>query len=239
MTIYKNTKNGLLLLTLLLVPLFSLNSLALDKANVQVSAEGSIEVLPDYINISVQIEKTGQAKANVKTEVDQITRQVIDAALQQGIDKAHIDASQLAIYPQYEWEKSKRILTGETVRRSVNIKLYDLGKYTALANSVAQLDISQMQQQGYGFEDSSQHQNAALVKALANATAKAQLIADTIGQKLGKVYHVSESGGFVSPMPKMRMEMAMMADAAAPAAAPLEIRPQTVTANVTVIFLLK
>lgn len=219
--------------------LLSLNVAALNKANIQVSAEGTVDVLPDFIHISVQIEKTGNTKANTKSDVDKITQQVIDAARAQGIKEEHIEASQLAIYPQYEWDKNKRILKGETVQRAVNIKLYDLGKYTDLADAVAKIDITRMQQQGYGFENSEQHQNDALVKALNNAKAKAQLIADTMGGKLGAVYHVSEAGSGFAPMPKARAMMAMSADMATESAAPLEIRPQTVSASVTVIFLLR
>lgn len=217
----------------------SFSSQAMDKPNIQVSAEGSIEVLPDYLQLMVNTERTGKSKANVKNEVDVITQKVIDAARAAGIKAEHIDASQISIQPQYEWDKSKRVFVGETVRRSVNIKLYDLSQYTALADALAKIDITELHQQGYGYEDASAHQNAALVKALNSARAKAELIAETMGGKLGKVYHVSESGSHFAQMPKMRMTMAMAADSVAESAAPLEIRAQTVSANVSVIFLLK
>lgn len=212
---------------------------AMDKANVQVSAEGSIEVMPDYLQLMVNTERTGKTKANTKQEVDVITQKVIDAARNAGIKAEHIDASQISIQPQYEWDKSKRSLVGETVRRSVNIKLYDLGKYTELADALAKLDITELHQQGYGYDNASEHQNQALVKALNNARNKAQLIADTLGRKLGNVYHVSESGSHFVAMPKGRMMVAMASDSMAESAAPLETRAQTVTANVSVVFLLK
>lgn len=212
---------------------------ATDKANIHVTAEGSIEVMPDYLQLMVNTERTGKTKANTKTEVDVITQKVIDAARKVGIKAEHIDASQISIQPQYEWDKNKRTLVGETVRRSVNIKLYDLSKYTELADALAQLDITELHQQGYGYDDVSKHQNDALVKALNNARDKAQLIADTMGRKLGNVFHVSESGSNFVVMPKGRMMMAMAADSVAESSAPLEIRAQTVTANVNVVFLLK
>lgn len=209
---------------------------ALEMPHIQVAAEGSIEVMPDFMRLQVVVEKTGEASDN-KQQVDKIVAQVIAAAQETGIDKPHIDASQLSIQPYYEWQKGKRLLKGETVRRTVSIKLYRLDRYTELAAAVAGLDISQFSQQGFGFDKPQQQHNKALVLALNNARDKATVIAETLGRKLGRVYQVSESGGFSQPMPVMRAQaMAMQEDAGG---APLEVRPQTVTVNVNMVYMLE
>lgn len=224
---------------LLLVSLFSLQLMALDKANIQVSAEGSIEVMPDYLQLIIEIEKTGEQKANLKQQVDRISQQVIDAASAVEIKKEHIEAAKISIYPQYHWQDNKRILVGETVQRTIQIKLYDLNQYSALANALAEVDITRMHQPIYGFDDSQAIRNQALVKALNHAQEKAELIANTLDRKLGKAYQVTEHGS--SYMPVMRTQMkALAADSSVtePVAA-LEVKPQTVSTTVNVIFLLK
>lgn len=232
-----NKVNNILLALSLLV--FSLNSLAINKAHIQVSAEGTVDVLPDFIQLLIMVEKTGDNKIALKTDVDQITQQVIDAATALNVKDDLIEASQLSIYPQYVWENNQRRLKGDTVQRSINIKLYALDQYTALADALATIDITRMQQQGFGFDDAQQHQNIALVQALEKATAKAELIAATMQRKLGAVYQIHENSSDFLPIYKNRAMLSMAADSAEASAAPLEIRPQTISTTVNVIFLLK
>lgn len=223
---------------LLLASLFSLQLMALNKANIQVNAEGSIEVMPDYLQLTVDIEKTGEHKADLKQQVDRISQQVIDAANDIEIKKEHIEAAKISIYPQYHWQDNKRTLVGETVQRTIQIKLYDLNQYSALANALADIDITRMHQPIYGFDDSQAIRNQALVKALKHAQAKAELIANTLDRKLGKAYQITEHGS--SYMPVMRTQMkALAADSAAESVAALEVKPQTVSTTVNVVFLLK
>ena len=231
-----NLKHILLTLGLLV---FSLHSLAINKAHIQVSAQGNIEVLPDYIQLLITVEKTGADKATTKADVDSITQEVIDAAHALDIDDEFIEASQLSIYPQYMWEKNQRRLKGETVQRSIAIKLYALDKYTALADAIASVDITRMQQQGFGFDNLQQHQNIALIQALEKATEKAELIANTMGRKLGAAYQISENSSHISPVFRNQALMARAADNIEASAAALEIRPQTVNTTVNIIFLLK
>lgn len=221
----------------LLVLLAAAYTQALDMPNIRVSAEGKVQAMPDFIRLEINIEKNGEDKSGVKNQVDQITQNVLDAAGELGIDKKHIEASQFFIQPQYRWHEGKRSLTGTKVQRTVRIKLYDLAQYTAVAEAMAGMDITGMIQQGFGFDKPEIYRNAALVKALKNAEQKAKLIANTLGRKLDEVYQVSESVGFNRPVPAQRLEARAMAPGKAQGA-PLEIKPQTVTATVDMIYLL-
>lgn len=236
-------RKSLLLQTLSAILLFSVSyvTLAAEQATINVNANGSIDVMPDYINVYVNIEKTKKTKAEAKAEVDRITQKVLDIAKKLEIKDKHIQASDIFAHPQYQWNSNnKQIHIGEVVTRSVSIKLYALGNYSALAAELMKIDITNMNQNGVGYDNIEEHQNQALVSALNKARAKADLIAKTLGKTITGVYQVNESGGdFPMPMYQLkgaRAEM-MMADAA-PQEAPLEVKPQTVTATVNVSFLI-
>ncbi len=224
--------NKLIITTLLL--LFSMTGFATEKAHIQVNASGSIDVLPDYIHISVIIEKTHKTREAAKIATDIISQQVIDTAKSLRIEDVHIQASDIFIQPEYQWENNKRIHIGEKIRRTINIKLYFLDNYSNLAERLVKLDITSMQQQGFGFDQIEKHQNKALMQALDKARIKAQQIAHNIKRKLGKVHQVTESSGHTpQPYPAGRM-MTMTENTHQ--GAPLEIKPQTVSASVNVIY---
>ena len=142
---------------------------AMDVASIQVSSSGSVEVLPDYITIDVSIEKTDMDRAVAKKQADEITQQVLDATLALGVKDEHIDASRLFIYPQYRWNEQTRVLLGQRAVRTVQIKLYDLERYSEFADKLVNIDISSMNQRGAGFDDLESHRNDAIVDALKNA----------------------------------------------------------------------
>lgn len=218
----------------------SISCVAAEQATINVNANGNIEVMPDYINVFVNIEKTKKTKADAKAEVDRITQQVLDVAKKLNIKDKHVQASDIFARPEYQWKPdNKRIHIGEVVTRNVSIKLYVLDSYSALAAELMKLDITNFNQNGFGYDNIEEHQNKALVSALNKAKTKAELIAGTLGVKLGSAWQVSESGGdFPIPMyaKAMRGEMAMMDGA--PQEAPLEVKAQTITTNVNVSFLI-
>lgn len=222
-----------------LLLLASLTLHAEEKPTIQVNGNGSIEVMPDYIHVQVTVEKTRKNKVDAKKEVGIITQQVLDAAKKLNIHSKHIEASAIFARPEYQWNNNKRTHIGEVVNRTVNIKLYALDNYSALAEELLKLDIQQMQQQGFGYDDIEAHQNKALVIAINNAKAKAELIANTLKTHISGVYQVSAFSNEAMPMMEHKMVRSsmMMADAA-PQEAPLEIKPQTVTANVNISFLI-
>ena len=228
---------SLLVCTLLLF--ISFTTSANEFANIQVSGTGSVQALPDFISIDISIEKTNKDRAVAKNQADIITRQVLDAVTSLGIEDKHVQASQLFISPQYQWNDQTRVLVGERAVRTVQIKLYDLESYSELADKLVKIDITRFRQNGVGFDHIETHQNEALVEALKNARVKAEVIAKQIGRELGKTFQVHES--IAQPAPMMRQaNVQMMADAATESApAPLEIKEQTVNASINVIYLLK
>ena len=69
--------------------------------------------------------------------------------------------------------------------------------------------------------------NTALKAAIADARAKAQVLADASGLHVGAVASVEENGGS-APLP--------FTDKAAVGSAPIEVGTQQITASVTVVF---
>ena len=219
--------------------LFSFSTSANELANIQVSGAGSVQALPDFINIDISIEKTSKDRAVAKNQADVITQQVLDAATSLKIKDEHVQASQLFISPQYQWNEQTRVLVGERAVRTVQIKLYDLESYSELADKLVNIDITRFQQRGFGFDHIETHQNEALIEALKNARIKAEVIANQIGREIGETFQVNESSA--QPMPMMRQaNMQMMAESAMDSSpAPLEIKQQTVNSSINVIYLLK
>ncbi|NRB37521.1 MAG: SIMPL domain-containing protein [Pseudomonadales bacterium] len=227
-------------LIMLLVSVFMpMNSHAdgLDQAHLNLFSEAEIQVKPDFIQINIQIEQTEIDASIAKKHVDQEVQQIL--ALQQRfqIKDTHIEASDISITPSYRWLNNERQLIGQRVKRDINIKLYQLQRYGDFVNEITQLKIARYQSRGFGFDDLSQWQTQALVKALNKADTKAQILAKNMHRKLGEIFQVTEMNQ--SQHFPMARSLNLAASSESNAPAPLEIKPQLIKAKVNVIYLLK
>jgi len=219
--------------------LFSLSAIAIDEANIQVNSSGSVQAIPDFINIEISIEKTDKIRSTAKRKADLVTQQVLDITTAMNVKEEHVHASELFIYPEYRWQNQVREHLGEKATRTVRIKLYGLEDYSELAEKLVNVEITRMHQQGFGFDNIEEHRNKAIIQALERAKTKANVIAGEIGRKVTSVFQVSESTSQPGPVHR-QMGVAMMAEAVAdPTPAPLEVKSQTVNANVHVVFLVE
>lgn len=216
---------------------FKTHASDLDFPHLNLQAEAQVELTPDFIRLQLQIENTHKDATVAKAFVDEVSQQVLLLGRKFEIDESNINASQIRSQPQYQWQDKKRVLLGQTISRSIDIKLYRLEDYSSLVNQLMQLNIHRYQQNGFGFDKPDLAKNQALLKALDQASTKAKLIAKHMNRKLGAVFQITEVSNFHQPL--ARSSMMAMADSTPKSAAPLEIKAQTVTAKVNVIYRLK
>jgi len=227
-------KGGLTFVLSALLPLFAVAATLPDAPHVLVSARGEVEAQPDIAHLQLQISETQETAVEAKRLVDQRTAQVLTAVAEQGVAEADIRASQIRIYPDYEWQDGKRLLLGQRVERSVDIQLKDVSRYGAVLDALVQAGISELGNVSFDLSNREALQARAVQAAIADAKAKASALAAGFGCKLAGVYHIDE--GAAAPVV---YERAMMMDAKVGAQAPMLIGKETVSATLNVVFLLK
>ncbi|MCY4043891.1 MAG: SIMPL domain-containing protein [Cellvibrionales bacterium] len=202
---------------------------------IQLSSSASIKVMPDYLSFVVEVNKVKQSKAKAKEQVDQTVSKILASLKKYGIESENIDASQISASPKYNWTKNERVFVGEQVKRTVKVKLYDKEKYTDIVGDLAKLDITSYYQQGFGYNNIDAHLEQALIQAIEKAKRKAAVIAKQFDMEVSQLHEFSENPG---PRPYPRM-MAMAESAKNQDAAPLEIKPQEISATISATFNLK
>lgn len=228
-------RKGLVLLLMLLGAGWATAGALPDQPHVVVSAEGEVEAAPDIAHFNLQISETRDTATAAKAEVDRRTELVLNAAREQGINDEDIRSSQVRVYPDYDWQEGKRILRGQRVERSVELKLTDLGRYGALLDGLVLAGITELGQIQLDLSNRKELVAKAMQKAVAQAKTKAELLAKGFGRNVAEVYHIDESGGNVVVAER---QYAMM-DAKAVSAAPVLFGKQTVAVQLKAVFLLE
>ncbi len=216
------------------LPIIALAATLPDAPHVVVAARGEVEAMPDIARLQLQISETSDSAVKAKSAVDQRSAQVLNAVAEQGVPESDIRASQIRVYPDYDWQDGKRVLRGQRVERSVDITLTDLSRYGALLDALVNAGISELGNVSFDLSRREALQAEAVQAAIADANAKAEVLAAGFGRKLAGVYHIDE--GASAPVV---YERAMMMDAKVGAQAHMLVGTETVSASLTVVFLLK
>ncbi|MGM0480979.1 MAG: SIMPL domain-containing protein [Pseudomonadota bacterium] len=159
---------------------------------IKVTGSASVKAVPDQASISFTVEQTGQKLNSLKTQVDQVSRKLIDILVEKQVKKTNIRSYQLQVYPRYQNNDGKAQHKDFVVRRNIEVTLTSLNNYDqiidlALAQGVSRINRIQ-------FQVSEQHSlyQKALQLAFYDAKEKAQRLAQTAQLRLGSALHIEE-----------------------------------------------
>ena len=234
---------GCLLALLLILPAQAQDMDTKDeKRTVSVSGEGLVRAEPDQATVRFGIVTKAEDAEVARRFNAAAASDAMNAVRALGIDERKIRLETLRLQPAREYDQQTRRYkeVGFEATRQVVVVVEDLETLPTLVTEVVQKGANRLNGITYELKDRTAARNEALQKAMVDARDKAQLMAATLGEEVGRVLTISEQS-FVAPQPMVRMaraEMAMAKDAApepdAYAAGEIEVR-----VVVQVVFALK
>jgi uncharacterized protein YggE len=224
-------------LVALLTLLFSVQTYAMEKANIQVSASSSIEAMPDSATIHMTIEHSEKSKAAAEKKNQQQLSELITALAIFDIGKEEIDASEVNSYSQTRWHDGQSIKVGETVRNSITITVKNLEQIPALYQSLNKLNLARINSAQYRFSDIEALKNQAIEKALSEARDKADNIAKNIDRQIKSTFQVVVNDSGLAPVYRAQMMEAKASNIDNHDY--MQTKAQKIQAHVQVIYLLK
>ena len=199
-----------------------------------VVASGEVTRVPDLVRISAGV--VTQATNAVEAIRQNAARmEAVRAALRAaGIAERDIQTSNLNLNPNYRYaENQPPQLIGYQAVNEVNVRFRDIAKTGAILDALVAQGANQINGPTLTIERPEAALDEARTQALANARARAELYARSLGMRVARVLSVSEAAtGFV-PMPRVEMARRMSANDAATQIEPGE---QTLNISLTVSF---
>lgn len=178
--------------------------------HVAVSGQGEIAVLPDRARVRLGVTQLNADLAAAESKVNSVVRAFLTEARSLGIKDEQINTTGVSIQPEYVWDEKERNnrLVGYRVSREIDVLVQDLNRLGDVVLRATKAGVNQVQPPQLESSKAREVQQQALVKASQDAQARAKLLAETLGMKLGAVHSISASeSGPQPPMPKMVMAM--------------------------------
>ncbi|MBE0482395.1 MAG: SIMPL domain-containing protein [Bacterioplanes sp.] len=210
---------------------------ALAQRVVEVQGQGTVEALPDYVELTLLISNVQPEREQAKNLVDHSMQQLLALTEQFAIAKEDIDAAQIRSQPHYQWQQGERIHRGEQVARDIRLTLRTLADFTAFSHALILIPDLQLQRTELRFNDPDALYQNALALAARQAQQKAERLASTLNNRLGHVLSITEQGGQHYGLREARVMS--MADSPNAAPAPMLIQAQAIEASVSIRYQLR
>lgn len=190
---------------------------------IEVSGNAQIMSEPDIFIARFSISKKGVNASKLKINVDHKSQLLVDYARKLGIKERDIQSARMSVWSHYEepsikftdhvvtkagdntWVKGQ--VNGQindnnqpkkklvfTVSRDITVKLRKIEGYEKLLDRATKVGVSNVSPLTMEFSNAEGLYQQALDTAFENAKAKAQRLANKLGQKLGPVIHLKEQG---------------------------------------------
>ena len=197
-------------------------SLVSQQEGVWVSGSGEVTVTPDIANLRLGIQAQEASVAEAQTKASEAMDEIMKALTDSGVMEKDIQTQYFSIRQRTKWdrEKEEEIITGYQVTNMVVAKIRDIDKVGAVIDAVVKAggDLVRIDSIDFSVDDPSVYYEEAREKAMADAKARADHLAELAGVTLGKPTYVSE--GVQQPIYKRVYYEQAGAPVPAPAPAP-------------------
>lgn len=205
-----------------------------DERRIAVTGEGRVDAVPDMATITLGVtNQAKEARAAMSATSDSV-RRILDRLTGMGVESRDVQTQRFSLSPVWSDRSSSGAdparITGFAASNMVMVRVRDLERLGEMLDAVIDDGANDFNGLSFGVQETDALQDQARESAVADALAKAKLLANAAGVTLGPLLSISENGSG-GPRPMM-MEMAAARDSGAPVAA----GEVSLSASVSMVF---
>ena len=224
--------SALMLTASLALPLPALAQEAMPPM-ITVTGTGTVEAVPDIATLSIGVTTQGETAAEALSANSAALDAVMARLTAAGIEARDMQTSNLSLNPNWTGYDSSSVsgptIAGYVASNMLTIRVRALDGLGAVLDAAVADGANTLNGLTFGLADPEPVLNAARQEAVADARARAELLATAAGVKLGRVLSISEGSAPVDPVPMFRAE-------ASAAPVPVAGGELGLSANVTIFY---
>ena len=227
---------------LLVIALIGITGCQQEKEEQTINVQGNSELTfdPDEAEVWAGISIVKDTAEEAQSEANKVINAIIGGLRYKGISEDAIETERLSLREERTWTKDEGSkVIGWRASQTLKVKTTDLTKVGIIVDVAVNNGANQINNINFGLseEKEQEYKKQALSEAAKNAKEKAEILAESLGAKLGKIKTVSESNFYYRPyMYDMAEKTGAVAVEEAAAVMPSDVK---VTANVNIVYYLK
>jgi len=205
------------------------------QEGIWVNGYGEVNAAPDIAILQLGISSQRASVAEAQTEAATAMDKVMTVLKQGGVADKDIQTQYFSIQQVTRWDKDKQqeIVVGYRVSNMVMAKIREIAKAGSIIDAVAEAggDLTRIDNISFSIDDPSEYRKEARDKAMADAKAKAEQLANLGGVTLGKPTYISESISYPIYPPPVRV-----AEAAPAPVTPISPGEMKISLDIQVVY---
>ncbi len=166
------------------------------QEGIWVNGEGKVTVTPDIATLWLGIEAQAETVAEAQSQAAGAMEAVMTALTDSGVAEKDIQTQYYSIDQVTRWDdfKDEAVVVGYRVTNTVTAKIREMDKVGSIIDAVAAAggDYTRINNISFSVDDPTAYYAEAREKAMADAIAKAEQLAELAGVELGKPTYISE-----------------------------------------------
>lgn len=205
-----------------------------DEGSIVVTGTGRVSVEPDVADLRLGVSVSRLTVAEAREDAAATMASILAAVEAAGVPKKDIRTSLLSVQPRYDYRDGKPPeLSGYELANVVEVTVRDLAKLGDVVDGSLRAGATSMDSLTFRLADPAPAEREARVLGMANARARADVLAEAAGLSITGVASVVEDGAMPPPRPFEKAERMMMA---VDASTPVESGSLEVAVRVTVAY---
>lgn len=186
------------------------------SGTISVSGTGRVAIEPDVAEVRLGVNMSKRTVAEARTEAATTMDAILAAVESAGVPRRDVQTSFLSVQPRYDYRDGRPPeLSGYEMNNVLTITVRDLANLGEVIDGALRAGATSMDGLEFRLADPSAAEREARIRAMANARARADVIAEAAQLTITGVESVVEGGAFPPRPFAARAERMMMAEDAA------------------------
>ena len=172
---------------------------------ISVSGEGEVLAVSDIASLTMNLNKEGKTAKEAQDLLNQQVTKTLSYLKEQKIEDKDIKSEYGGLSPKYSYETTVCItypcpqkdpkIVGYTATQTITAKVRAVDTVNDVRTGLATIGVTDISGPNFSIDDEATFKDQARSAAIADAKAKAEVLAKELGVKLGKVVTFSENSG--------------------------------------------
>ena len=190
---------------------------ALADTKISVSGTGETQISADTAIVSLGVSARDKDVLKAQQKVNTAIASIRKALIEQGVKEENINTDYINIYALYDYAGDKEQVVAYSADSTLAIKVTDIDSVGTLIDASFAAGANTLNGITFSASNTDEAKAESLRKAVSDAKAKAEVLAEAAGLKITGIEIISEGGSYsytntVSNFSAKRMEMSGSAD---------------------------
>ena len=171
------------------------------QTGIWVSGTGEVTAVPDLATLNLGIEAQEKTVQEAQTEAATTMTALVAALESNGVAEKDIQTTTYSIEVVTKWNEdtNEQVTIGYKVTNTVTAKMRDMSKIGTIIDAAAEAggNLTRVSSLSFTLDDPTAYYTQAREKAMVDAKAKAEQMANLAGIKLGEPTYISESSSYI------------------------------------------